>query len=1116
MQKKEMDALQQGLGAVELCRQGDKIFWTGDVGRAAALYTRAFGSHAGSTMAHMRSLDKSCLDQVISGLEAWLDGHEVAQNSMEGLNKGLAAVFLSTLCPNNVSASLYKMESVLLGTGQGSDEIFARCSALLEGKRTPHPEGPMRLILELTQALACLLSDPSNHKGPRLYLRAFLGNRSETVRLVKGRQVEHVPRIVKAFFEQMSHKFSILHAGCKLERTTNCVQKPDELSPLESVEFLVAISPESILVRELQAAVLFSLSKFEESAETLSLALRLAESSDAKSNLHLDAQGMAPERKASLLVARAAAYFSTGGRAKEACSDLGEGFAVHPATARLQFQRLFSENGAGVAARVQLRQQAERGLSGFRETVLVRPDLRSSEGLELLDPVIAQLRALCHLEPDGGCRELRVRLADCLLLRGEFKEALSISSQLAATAPTQQSYQNTVQVLRGFARLLCEDHKGALEDFQAVIEHIAPHPSSCVRALCGRGLLRMMAGSHYLTALDYVTASRLQHQDAALTVRCLVPWNYRGLLCTVLLEQGRDMLEEVGEQSDSSGSSTDQDPQLSNHQPSTQTKESYGINKEGMAVGVHALAVLLMELQPGVDAAQILTADALYKLDRIEEAYRLLLCMEHSSPRSPVLIRLALLQLHRGFLYDANQLLKKLIHCGHNSCLRPLLSVAALKDKALLEKHCHNASKRILDNQQEESAIREAVAYLSIAIMASGGEAVDSLLERARCYALLGQRKTAIFDFTAILKEHPDHVQALCGRGFTYLMLNQQKESTQDILAALQVDAEKVTRSILSLKDKARKLICEWLQQHCRASLSTFLSTSPAPCREECLREAFLTSGALMKTDCRDPRWHLLYIDTLLAQGEVKGAGVHLRQVFGKEPRDAAAQARWGVVESWQQKYRLAAKCLSVVSEKEPLVLDFLLALMQTQQRRRLAQAASQEASGVSESGQWERALSLLTVAVQAVGGTKFQYLRQRAACLAHLGLHERAVSDLDQIIRSHSLDSSKEPAVLAEDLCRRGRSLLLCSRDELALHDFSQALELYPEQALLCVDAGPGRPRLAEVFLRFALQHYGEQQLDKAWYLIESGLKVDSSHTELRRLRARVKREVSGPCNVH
>lgn len=70
---------------------------------------------------------------------------------------------------------------------------------------------------------------------------------------------------------------------------------------------------------------------------------------------------------------------------------------------------------------------------------------------------------------------------------------------------------------------------------------------------------------------------------------------------------------------------------------------------------MHALALLLMELQPGADGPQILTADALYQLGRVEEAYRLLLNIEHTVPRPPILARLAILQLHRGFLYDAYQ-----------------------------------------------------------------------------------------------------------------------------------------------------------------------------------------------------------------------------------------------------------------------------------------------------------------------------------------------------------------------------------------------------------------------------------------------------------------------------
>lgn len=100
-------------------------------------------------------------------------------------------------------------------------------------------------------------------------------------------------------------------------------------------------------------------------------------------------------------------------------------------------------------------------------------------------------------------------------------------------------------------------------------------------------------------------------------------------------------------------------------------------------------------------------------------------------------------------------------------------------------------------------------------------------------------------------------------------LLNSFKEATQDVLAALQVDAKEVTQCILSLKDKARKLICEWLHWHCRVSLSAILATNPVPCKQDCLKEDFLISETLMKADCRDPRWHLLYIDILLARGEV-------------------------------------------------------------------------------------------------------------------------------------------------------------------------------------------------------------------------------------------------------
>jgi len=173
----------------------------------------------------------------------------------------------------------------------------------------------------------------------------------------------------------------------------------------------------------------------------------------------------------------------------------------------------------------------------------------------------------------------------------------------------------------------------------------------------------------------------------------------------------------------------------------------------------------------------------------------------------------------------------------------------------------------------------------------------------------------------------------------------------------------------------------------------------------------------------------------------------------------------------------------------------------------------------VSSGGQWDQALTLLNVAVKAVGNHRDQYLRQRAACLAQLGLHERAIADLDRVIQKHKgpdSSCSDDSQVWAEDLCRRGRSLVLCTRERAALEDFSRALELHRNQAIRCVEAGLGRVRLAECFLRGALQHYGEQQLNGAWTMIECGLIVDNENTELRRLRSKVKREAASPCNVN
>lgn len=544
-----------GVNVGELCKQADKLLQAGQLQKATSLYMSAFRTHASSTTAHLRC-SKSDLSGVVSTLEGWLDSR--AENQCpEGLSRGLLAVFLSTLCPNNLSATIYKMESLLHGGGHSCEEIFDRCASLLETRMDPPPPEPLALLLELVQALACLLSEHRATEGLRLYLRAYRIDKSQTVSLVSCRHAQHIPRIVSTFADHVLH----LHQEyAKVPREEHQQKDGQEASLI--IDFLLAIAPTSKEVVELQAANFFWMGRFEDSVHAYSTLL------EAFGAGVPEPWSDASETRAELLTGRAAASLSAGGRAAQACNDLGEAFELHPATARTCFQRLFAERGTGVIARHHIRQQAERGLSSYREEVQVRQDLRSTEGVELLDPVIVLMRTLCHLEADGGGRELRVRLAECLLLRGEHREALSICSQLAA-AQGQDRYQNKVQVLRGYARLLSNDHKGALEDFQAVIEHSAPDPSSCVRALCGRGLLRMMSGSNYLTALDYVTASRLQPQETALTVRCLVPWNCRGLLFTVLLEQGRVMLEGVRE------SELSRDPKPSQQEDQLQKRDEH-------------------------------------------------------------------------------------------------------------------------------------------------------------------------------------------------------------------------------------------------------------------------------------------------------------------------------------------------------------------------------------------------------------------------------------------------------------------------------------------------------------------------------------------------------------
>lgn len=66
------------------------------------------------------------------------------------------------------------------------------------------------------------------------------------------------------------------------------------------------------------------------------------------------------------------------------------------------------------------------------------------------------------------------------------------------------------------------------------------------------------------------------------------------------------------------------------------------------------------------------------------------------------------------------KLLKKVIRIGDTSCLLPIMDIFKDEDRKLMQTHCHFRALTILKDKQEDADIKEAIAYLSFAIIAAG------------------------------------------------------------------------------------------------------------------------------------------------------------------------------------------------------------------------------------------------------------------------------------------------------------------------------------------------------------------------------------------------------------
>ncbi|XP_051027402.1 tetratricopeptide repeat protein 34 [Acomys russatus] len=1068
----------QGLVAC-LCQEGDRHLALGELPLATAFYLAAFSCHAPSATRHVRAvLDEAPGAPVVATLEAWCRGDsQIPAIHWDGmavvsLTGPLASAFLGAVCPDHPATILYLLAG-MLAHGRHT-EVVQRCNALLDA------HAKQALELQLMRALALVLSVDQASEGVAAYLQSFASSADRTVAFIHSHQQPYLPMLLGTLHNYLSGHLKT--TGSASQQETSCQGLLEALDPRGS--WMDAMSPEGLLHR----------GRFEDCLAACSR------------DLQPDSMGYRPqgEHLAALLVTRAAAAFFLNGPAGDTLLDLEEAFRESPSGARRQFQALLSaEDRERVQAQAQ--EAADSGFARFLEAVRSRRELREDADRELLVPVTHALRVLFRVAPARTQAALGTRLAECLLLAGDVEGARAQCERLlrprrpGERAGGRAGDHAPLLALRGLCALHAGDARRAREDFQAVLERGSPHAGGCVRALCGRGLLRVLAGSAFLGALDYVTACRLRPEEALLAAKAYVPWNQRGLLLTVLREEGRRMLL---------------------RSPGCVRKAAQGARpapqaQEGDAHGVYQLAMMLMELDAEDETSCLLAADALYRLGRLDDAHKsLLVALSRRPQATPVLVRLALLQLRRGFCYDANQLVKKVAQSGDTACLQHALDIFHREDLQLLRDHCHMRALSILrarpGGPDSEVHTREAIAYLSLAIFAAGSEASESLLVRARCYGLLGQKKTAIFDFNSMLREEPRNVQALCGRALVHLALDQLQEAVDDMVSALKLDPGTVIPEIHSLKPEVQLTLTHGLHTHCRVLLKQWLDAGP-PLREEDTQGLLAMAEALIRINAAQPSWHLLLTDILTGLGKYQEAGTHLQEALHLTPSSEAAQARRGLLQLKMGQVSAAARDLQRLAETDTQDLSFLLRLLEPPEQQSLIQAAAKEASNLLDLGHPGQALGYCSLAILASGNSP-HHLRLRTACLTQLRDYDRALRDLDRVLQEGDSDLPGR----TEDFCSRGRLLLSLGDNSGAAGAFTQALALAPAQAQRSLSEQPGRATTADVFLIHGQQCLEDQHYEEAWTAIQTGLTVDPGHGGLRKLKMRARKEASSGCRLH
>ncbi|EAW61135.1 hCG2040480 [Homo sapiens] len=343
-----------------LCREGEQHLALGELPLATAFYLAAFSCHAPSALQSVRTaLAQARGAAVVATLESWCRGDsQIPAIHWDGmavvsLTGSLASAFLGALCPDHPAAILHLLAG-LLARGR-HEEVVQRCSALLDS------HAQQVLELRLTRALAWVLSGVQAADGVAAYLQAFASSADRTVAFIRTHQRPHLPALLSALQDYLSGHPEAGHSAGQQETGGQ--------------RLLAALDPRGTRSDTLSPEALLHSGRFEDCLAACSRALEAHPTGS-------EPQG---ERRAALLVTRAASAFFLDGRAQDVFWNLQEAFRESPSGARRQFQAVFSVQDQE-RVRAQAQEAADVGFARFQEAVRNHPELREDAGRELLAP----------------------------------------------------------------------------------------------------------------------------------------------------------------------------------------------------------------------------------------------------------------------------------------------------------------------------------------------------------------------------------------------------------------------------------------------------------------------------------------------------------------------------------------------------------------------------------------------------------------------------------------------------------------------------------------------------------------------------------------------------------